>query len=622
MTAEQAVTVILRATEKYQSKICSCHPIRCSENAKFLIDTAKLGDRNDYKCDDLGVFKHNGVQHNYFSVKKNEQGNMKINRLKLRPSVLRKGLYDLKTSYWVHAEHRDFKRRSYELFYLWSDTTVQHVILQYEFDNDEHAISAVPHGASNAQKQYRRTKPSTKRMMEKKLSQGKRPSAVYDEVFEDSGGIIGLQSLGSVPRSRQEVKDVSRRRFGKTSGKGYDDMYHLVEKCKEDNEGKEPYLRRVVLAPEPMCVLASHNQLEDMTKFLTDGANPVVMGVDATFNLGNFLATLVTYKHPMLLERESGKSPVMLGPALLHVQRSVQSYGYLGQVITSLSPGLKNVQWIGTDRERAIFSGLQNSMPNAKRILCTKHIQDNVLRKLVKLGDGQSAKKAIMRDIFGSTSGAKGLIHECSTASFDRALERLESRWNEIEMSSKKTSEPRFYDYFCSHVADDMKSSMITTVRCSAGLDEDQFYYNNDNESMNAKIKRTVNYKRKTWTSFVGELRKIEMEQRRNIERAVFDEGPYRLKDSLSDLRVKSDDLCSMSQRTRVRKLKKFRAFKPNQHTAQVPQSEKEDQYENSDPPVRPQLGVDYRDFDLSPLIFDSMWNKAMQLKPGSQYRR
>lgn len=70
---------------------------------------------------------------------------------------------------------------------------------------------------------------------------------------------------------------MSRRLSGKVSGKGYDEMYHLVEKCKEDNDGKEPFLRRVVLAPEPMCVLASDNQLEDMTKILTDAANPVVM---------------------------------------------------------------------------------------------------------------------------------------------------------------------------------------------------------------------------------------------------------------------------------------------------------------------------------------------------------
>lgn len=87
---------------------------------------------------------------------------------------------------------------------------------------------------------------------------------------------------------------------------------------------------------------------------------------------------------------------------------------------------------------------------------------------------------------------------------------------------------------------------MIASVRSSAGLDENQFYYNNDNESMNAKIKRTVNYKRQTRTSFVEELRKIEMKQRKNIERAAFDEEPYRLKDDYSHLGVKSHNLCSI----------------------------------------------------------------------------
>ena len=141
--------------------------------------------------------------------------------------------------------------------------------------------------------------------------------------------------------------------MGKSSN-GLNEMFRLVEMCKNDSTSNHSFLRRVVLAPEPMCVLASDYQLQDMKRFLTDPANPGVMGVDTTFNLGPYLATVVTYKHLLLDDRRNGKSPVMLGPVLMHMKRSVESYSYLGQVLTTTAPELAGVQWIVTRRRQYV----------------------------------------------------------------------------------------------------------------------------------------------------------------------------------------------------------------------------------------------------------------------------
>ena len=182
----------------------------------------------------------------------------------------------------------------------------------------------------------------------------------------------------------------------------------------------------MTLIPEAMCVLANNRQLDDMKKFLIEEGNSVIKGVDCTFNLGSFLATVTTYRHPMLHDCESRRSAVMMGPILLHVKRTVQSYAYLGEVLASICPELANIKWIGTDRERAIFEGLKKSMPVSKNILCTKHVKDNIERKLTEMGVGQKAKSEFCRDIFGGREERQGLIHATTAELFDEQLALFE----------------------------------------------------------------------------------------------------------------------------------------------------------------------------------------------------
>ena len=54
------------------------------------------------------------------------------------------------------------------------------------------------------------------------------------------------------------------------------------------------------------------------------------------------------------------------------------------------------------------------------------------------------------------------------------------------QLTSEESTE--FYSYFVNYVAEDMKSMMIASVRKKTGFD-DSFFYNNDPESMNNRIK-------------------------------------------------------------------------------------------------------------------------------------
>ena len=94
------------------------------------------------------------------------------------------------------------------------------------------------------------------------------------------------------------------------------------------------------------------------------------------------------------------------------------------------------------------------------------------------------------------------------------------------------SSEAEFHKYFVANVADDMKKKMISPVRKRAGLGE-SFFYNNGAESKHQRIKarkkQMYGERKLAWTEVVDLLKSISEEEERNCERAIVDEGPYKI---------------------------------------------------------------------------------------------
>lgn len=64
-----------------------------------------------------------------------------------------------------------------------------------------------------------------------------------------------------------------------------------MQMCKDSAESESVFVCSVKAAPEPMCVLATNQQLVDMEQFCT-GHPSTVLSVDPTFNFGPFNVTL------------------------------------------------------------------------------------------------------------------------------------------------------------------------------------------------------------------------------------------------------------------------------------------------------------------------------------------
>ena len=85
------------------------------------------------------------------------------------------------------------------------------------------------------------------------------------EVVEDVGGMINTSSAGALPRNSQQPPYYKSK--DKSCPHNSDVLYNVMLQCKSCVPGKE-FVRVVVAAPEPMAILASDQQLDDMVRFL------------------------------------------------------------------------------------------------------------------------------------------------------------------------------------------------------------------------------------------------------------------------------------------------------------------------------------------------------------------
>ena len=96
------------------------------------------------------------------------------------------------------------------------------------------------------------------------------------------------------------------------------------------------FVQDVKAAPNPMCVLLSEWQLEDMVCFLTNNNQFGILTANTTYNLGDFYVTPMTYPHLMLQDVNTGKAPIMLGSVFVHQRVDFNSFNYFSSTLKCL----------------------------------------------------------------------------------------------------------------------------------------------------------------------------------------------------------------------------------------------------------------------------------------------
>ena len=172
-------------------------------------------------------------------------------------------------------------------------------MVQYSFKSgEEHPIPQMPHGNSKKKAPYVRTWASTRKQLEHVAGAMKPREAVHYAIAEGLGGLKSCSGLGQVPRNRQQVGDMARRKFSSGScaknmsgaGRTSDPWSMLLNESKF--QGRDPttaFIRDVRVGAEPFCVVGSNRQLNDLKWFCCSPVEYRPLTVDPTFDLGPYI---------------------------------------------------------------------------------------------------------------------------------------------------------------------------------------------------------------------------------------------------------------------------------------------------------------------------------------------
>ena len=99
-------------------------------------------------------------------------------------------------------------------------------------------------------------------------------------------------------------------------------------------------------------------------------------------------------------------------------------------------------------------------------------MEEDLRRKLTKLGINDRAKKQFLDDIFQDRFGEEGksLANCQSSEEFDETLKSLRRKWDGREMAARDCDRPLFYAWFCKNAAEDIRDKMSSQVRRRSGL--------------------------------------------------------------------------------------------------------------------------------------------------------
>ena len=132
------------------------------------------------------------------------------------------------------------------------------------------------------------------------------PIKIYDDTFEEKGGIGTVKSASEIPRNVRQVKH-ERAKVRQTNDK--DELATFLDKAQNESD----YIRNVQWTPAPRAVLASDFQLQGIVENCCNPESFGVLCVDTTFNVGEFYLTTTTFENRKLFEITTGKYPKIPG---------------------------------------------------------------------------------------------------------------------------------------------------------------------------------------------------------------------------------------------------------------------------------------------------------------------
>ena len=201
--------------------------------------------------------------------------------------------------------------------------------------------------------------------------------------------------------------------------------------------------------------------------------------------------------------------------------------------------------------EQALAEAFAHEFAFSQHLTCFIHVRRNVKDKCNEFHIPSHVSQNILDDIFGAKLEGvfiEGLVDASDDDDFQRKLDDVITSWQSysVPSSANMTSFVQWFVTNKSHVVCD---SMLKPVReeCGLGCPPEPFT-TNASESINAMLKRKLEYKRSELPVFIDKVKELVQKE---LERAVIGRGKYQLKKEYQYLQVTESRWFVMTQEQR-----------------------------------------------------------------------
>ena len=401
-------------------------------------------------------------------------------------------------------------------------------VMYYNGSDEDHQDNLVvlPHGNSKSLQPYIRTDKKVLDSIDNKLD-SQSDSDIFHSVLGEFGGPIHSTSSSTEPRNQKQVANrrALKRRLETPSPSWLlnapcGDLEKLLRLQRDPNS---PVKTVLISGDWFMAFIYTERQLNDIAKFCCneDDVDISVLGVDTTFNMCDMWLTDTSYRNKRLktVRSHRKKSPVFMGPAMLHHSKDEETFRRFCCELIAAKPTLSDLKVIGVDMEAAIYNGFKSVIRKLVRLLCVRHLRqrdekaiDKLLENVRRSEDQKGlVKNEILSDIYGQRISEEeyenGLAESLDENDFIVKLTSLEDKWERLC--------PRFHRWFIANRKDDFVASVVQSAR--EGTSVAGLFYQNDIESIHAKQKRSQIKKGNIYDAVMTLSKVIEMENDEEI---------------------------------------------------------------------------------------------------------
>ena len=281
-----------------------------------------------------------------------------------------------------------------------------------------------PHGNSNKNEPFFRTKPSVREDIQKKIEVEK-PHIVYKnlvcENVEGHDAISkprNIKQLHNAKASKQEEIRLTR-----------DAIYNTHELAYEGG-----FIHFLSTYPD-LCVVAGEvEMIQELNSVIQLKDEDLLLSYDTTFNLGEFYVSPLVFKHVVFTD-----NPLVAGLFLIHERKLSETHEHFFKILSSLVKPLKGVP-IVTDMESAIVKAIRENT-TLKQIGCWRHLRQDVQRWLTD-NLPKVERSTYVNELYE-------ILRTTTERQCADMIKKMEKQWNEeFTRYFKKSVEPKL-GYFC-----------------------------------------------------------------------------------------------------------------------------------------------------------------------------